>query len=78
MRAYIPKSELFKYPEEMEIILKYLRANGVINISSSEIERYYEEFSDERYCAGWMSIDSQWGKVKGLKEFAEYLSEIDI
>ena len=79
MRAYTPKKEEnFRYPEDMEIILDYLKSHGQLNIKPKTVERYYENFSDEKYCAGWMCIDGEWGRGQGLKEFAEYLSEIEI
>lgn len=78
MRAYIPNYEdNFRYPEDMEIILDYLKAYGQLNIKPKMVERCYEDFSEEHYCAGWMSVEGDYSECI-LREFAGYLSEIDV
>lgn len=63
----------FKYPEDMAQILAYLSHHGILRISETDVEKYYSDFSDEHYCAGWMQVDEQ-----RLEEFADYLSEKEI
>lgn len=62
----------FRYPEEMKRILDYLNKHGNILVKDSVIESLYYEFSDERYCAGWMGVDEQM-----LEEFEDWLNDYD-
>lgn len=62
----------FSYPEDMELILAYLNEHGKLNITDSAVEDLYYEFSDEQYCASWMSVNEQM-----LKEFEEWLYYYD-
>ena len=79
MRAYIPSyEEDFRYPEDMEIILDYLKAHGQLNIKPKMVERYYEDFSEEKYAAGWLGINDPYEDKHLLRQFSIYLSEIDI
>lgn len=73
MKAYEKIEFTSYYFDDMEKILNYLRANGKINVPESEIKSYYEEFSEEKYAAGWISLDDE-----RLREFADWLSEIEI
>lgn len=74
MRVYIKKEEpKFRYPEDMEKILTYLREHGEVKVSDKTIEQFYEDFSDEEYCAGWMVVDDQM-----LEEFADWLNKKEI
>ena len=73
MRVYERKIEWnYDYPEDMKLILDYLNEHGDILVSELTIERLYYEFSDERYCAGWMSVDEQM-----LEEFETWLDCYD-
>ena len=63
----------FNYPEDMKNIIDYLNEHGKILVSNYTIENLYCEFSDERYCAGWMSVDDEI-----LEEFEEWLMYYDI
>lgn len=72
MKVYTPNKEDYTYPDEMEKILDYLSKHGKIHVSGKTIERLYEDFSDTRYCAGWMCVSNEL-----LEEFADWLSEVD-
>lgn len=63
----------YRYPEEMEKILKYLKANGELHIDEAHIEECYETFSDVCYSASWMIVDDDL-----LEEFADWLENNDI
>lgn len=66
-------SDNFRHPEDMPLILNYLSQNGKINVSPEQIEELYGNFSEEEYCAGWMTISES-----TLSAFAEYLSQKEI
>lgn len=73
MRVYERKIQFdYDYPEDMELILNYLNAHGEILVGELGIERLYYEFSSEKYCAGWMSINEQI-----LAEFEDWLEHYD-
>lgn len=74
MKAYVPneKNE-FVYAEDMNKILSYLTKNGTINVKESTVERLYEMFSNDIYCASWMGA-----RDEIIEEFAEWLSEYNI
>lgn len=73
MRVYERKIEFdFDYPEDMKLILDYLNEHGEILVGELGIERLYREFSDEKYCAGWMSVSNQM-----LEEFEDWLEHYD-
>ena len=63
----------FVYPDEMTKILDYLNKHGKILVKPSTIESLYFRFSDEQYSASWMIVDEEL-----LKEFEEWLTEVDI
>ena len=63
----------FVYPDEMTEILDYLNKHGKILVTPSTIESLYFRFSDEQYSASWMIVDEEL-----LKEFEEWLTEVDI
>lgn len=74
MKVYTPnKDYTFHYPDEMDKILAYLKMHGEMHVKPDTIEELYEDFSNEVYCAGWMSIDDE-----RLEEFADWLSRVDI
>lgn len=77
MKAYTPYEEAgemaYSYPEQMEKILDFLNANGQLNVADATVECLYREFSEDRYCAGWMIVDENL-----LAEFAEWLSNYDV
>lgn len=66
----------YDYPDQMELILAYLQANGELHVSGKTIEKLYREFSDRRYAAGWMSIDEDDPWL--LEEFANWLEDINL
>ena len=63
----------FVYPDEMTEILDYLNKHGKILVKPSTIESLYFRFSDVQYSASWMIVDEEL-----LKEFEEWLTEVDI
>jgi hypothetical protein len=73
MKVYERSENNFTYPEEMKLILDYLNAHGKILVKDSTIEDLYYDFSDEKYCAGWMCVDEQM-----LVEFEEWLNELEL
>lgn len=76
MRVYIPNEErnkTFTYPDEMARIMEYLSGHGLVNVPAESIEHYYRVFSDEKYSAGWICVDSDI-----LPEFANWLSEWEV
>ena len=62
----------FAFPEDMKIILEYLNAHGKILCRPSTIESLYFDFSCEKYCAGWISVNEE-----RLTEFEEYLANLE-
>lgn len=62
----------FAYPDDMEKILNYLSKHGEILVNDSTIESLYYDFSYDKYCAGWMSVDEQM-----LEEFEDWLNDYD-
>ena len=73
MKAYVKNKSFFDYPDEMEKILTYLEKYGKLNIRAKEVERLYVKYSEEVWCAGWMTVD-----VHILSEFADWLSEVEV
>ena len=74
MKAYERNESVdFEYPDEMIEILDYLNKHGKILVKPSTIESLYFRFSDEQYSASWMIVDEEL-----LKEFEEWLTEVDI
>ena len=73
MRVYERNSTNFTYPEEMKLILDYLNAHGKILVKDSTIEDLYYDFSDEKYCAGWMCVNEQM-----LEEFEDWLNDLEL
>lgn len=63
----------YQYPEDMKKILNYLDEHGTRQVSESTVEKLYERFSEEIYCAGWMSAEEYI-----LPEFADWLSNFEI
>ena len=81
MKAFVPnETTSFDYPEEMEEILAYLQDHGKLNIKPTEVERLYRAYSEEKWCAGWVTISLPFGGVSYeiLESFANYLAEIDV
>ena len=73
MKAYEPNQIRFRYWDEMEQILNYLNNNGQLNITPQRVEKLYEKYSDDVWCAGWMSVSNEI-----LESFANWLSEIEV
>lgn len=73
MKVYERNEPNFAFPEDMKLILDYLNARGKILVKASTIEDLYYDFSDEKYCAGWMCVDKQI-----LAEFEEWLNELEL
>lgn len=63
----------FEYPNEMRVIINYLKQRGNINVNFMKLEELYEDFSYYVYCAQWMIVTNE-----RLEEFAEYLSEYEV
>ena len=72
MRAYTFYSKL-NYSNDVISILTYLNKHGVLNIAPGEIEEYYQRFSHEVFCAGWMEINND-----RLQEFSYWLAKQEI
>jgi hypothetical protein len=74
MEVYERKNEYYyRFPEDMERILEYLNEHGQVLVDGRTIEVLYEDFSDEKYCAGWMCVDNHI-----LEEFEEWLNDYDM
>ena len=59
MKAFERKEETnFTYPEDMEKIIQYVEKRGTLNVSYKTLEKLYYEFSEEKFGAGWMDIDT--------------------
>ena len=72
MRVYRRRDQ-FDYPDDMKRLLEYLNENGEILVKASTIQTLYREFSDEKYCAGWMGVDDLM-----CAEFEEWLNDYDL
>lgn len=73
MRVYERKIKFdYDYPEDMKLILDYLNEHGDILVGELVIESLYRNFSNEKYCAGWMSV-----KEQTLEEFEGWLQNYD-
>ena len=59
-RVFVPfqKTE-YRYPEDMERIMSYLNSRGKVNVSEKMIERLYEDFSEQMYCAQWLIVSEE-------------------
>lgn len=74
MKVYVKERKYaFYYPEDMEVILGYLAANGTIHVSGEAIEKFYHDFSQDEYGVGWKEPTADI-----LAEFAEWISIIDV
>lgn len=74
MKAYVLlEKNKYTYSDDMEEIISFLVLRGQLNISHLEVEKYYRQFSDDVYCACWMTLSDEI-----LLEFAEWLSKQDI
>ena len=73
MKVYERNESDFAFPEDMKLILNYLNAHGKILVKASTIENLYYDFSDEKYCAGWMCVSEEI-----LAEFEECLNELEL
>ena len=73
MKVYERNESDFAFPEDMKLILNYLNAHGKILVKASTIENLYYDFSDEKYCAGWMCVSEEI-----LAEFEEWLNELEL
>lgn len=73
VQSYRNESVDFVYPDEMIKIFDYLNKHGKILVKPSIIESLYFRFSDEQYSSSWMIVDEEL-----LKEFEEWLTEVDI
>ena len=73
MKVYQRNDSKFTYPEDMRLILDYLNAHGKILVKDSTIEDLYYDFSDEKYCAGWMCVNDEI-----LEEFEDWLNELEL
>lgn len=72
MKVYERNEDCFTYPDDMKRILDYLNERGKVNVNNSTIESLYYDFSDERYCASWMSVNEGI-----LAEFERWLTNVE-
>lgn len=72
MKVYERNEDCFTYPDDMKRILDYLNERGKVNVNNSTIESLYYDFSDERYCASWMSVNEDI-----LAEFERWLTNVE-
>lgn len=61
------------HADDLSDIVKYLLDRGDLNISITQVEGLYREYSDSHWCAGWMNPTE--GVLEG---FATYLEEIEV
>ena len=74
MKVYVKNAQYkYQFPEDMERILTYLNENGELFVDGFTVEKLYEKFSDECYCAGWITVDHY-----TLSEFADWLEKYDL
>ena len=70
MRAFtLYEPATFSYPDDMKMILEYLQWRGRLHVSPKTVEKYYFEFSEEKYAAGWIGVN-----LVTLEEFALWLA----
>lgn len=43
----------------MATIMTYLNNNGRVLVGDKIIEKLYKEFSEEKFCAGWMTVTDE-------------------
>lgn len=65
------KPERCAYPNELEIIMGYLKKYGDVKGTRKEIEKAYFEFSNEHF-AHWLAVSDN-----TLAEFEEWLDDED-
>lgn len=74
MKAFEPYVDFeFIYPLDMNRIIRFLKNKGKLNISYIRLEELYMQFSNDCYCAGWISVDDDL-----LEKFAKWLSRIEV
>ena len=73
MKAFEFNDDIFDFWDDLEKILKYLNNNGKLNITPKRVEELYYAYSDEVWCAGWISVNDE-----RLASFAKWLSEIEV
>jgi hypothetical protein len=61
-----------RYPEDVRTIRIFIGDNKphVTKFSDNDIAYLYEEFSEECYCAGWLSMEAN-----AIPQFKEWLEE---
>lgn len=72
MNAYTFYTKL-TLSNDVILILTYLNSHGILNIAPGEIEEYYQRFSHEVYCAGWVEMNNEC-----LREFSYWLARQEI
>lgn len=67
---YFKRFEDFKpqYPEDIKAIREYLESVGELKCTDKELDDLWSEFSEDYYCAGWMTVTD-----KLLEQFADFL-----
>lgn len=66
-----PEESPYRYPEAMEMILKYLNeAHPELNFPGKIVEKLYRQFSEDRHCVKWLGVSDE-----ALEEFVEYLTQ---
>ena len=58
-----------QYPEDVKKIREYLEKIGTLEATDAEIDDYWSQYSDEKFCAGWMVVVNE----DMLDMFADWL-----
>ena len=73
MRAFEFNYGDCEFPEDMTKIMLYLEEHGRVNVSVEHVEKFYRQYSDEVWCAGWMNADEH-----TVQSFAHWLAEQEL
>lgn len=57
-----------QHPEDVKKIREYLAKIGTLEATDAEIDDYWSQYSDEKFCAGWMGVNEDL-----LDGFADWL-----
>ena len=57
-----------QYPDDVKKIREYLAKIGNLDAADEEIDNYWSQYSDEKFCAGWMGVNENL-----LDGFADWL-----
>ena len=59
MKAFEFNDDIFDFWDDLEKILEHLNNKGKLNITPKRVEELYYAYSDEVWCAQWMSINDE-------------------